>query len=195
MNKTFCLFAFFVQFLLLLCSCISQNRTNVDGEDTLEVECRIYYVFDNFMEDSLIQKESYTIDRYVYLHMRITNMSSQKKYVPLAELDSMYKSHIAIYLNDIDISLYSMYEDNRHRILAPHDTTFIRIVAGGSKLEKAGVCKNIPLTDLLDKIQIRYYRDDKDTVLSKYQISDMEIQWDKNLIIEYQDPENVHEYF
>lgn len=45
--------------------------------------------------------------------------------------------------------------------------------------------ENIPLRELLTKIHLHYDKDERDTVFSKYPISDMNIMWSKNLIIEY----------
>lgn len=177
--------AFVVILVNMLLSCNANYRNHISNEDSVAVDCFIFYIFDNFMEDSLLQKENCNKDRRITLELKLKNNSSINKYIPFAGLSfPQYSSRIGFYVNGIDISGIYL-NGKKNRILAPYDSTYVKLIIRGYDLKKAGLRENFPLPELLTKIHLRYDKDERDTVFSKYPISDMNITCSKNLIIEY----------
>lgn len=177
--------AFVAILVNMLLSCSSNCRNYISNEDSLAVDCSIFYIFDNFMEDSLQQRENCNKDRRITLELKLKNNSSINKYTPFTGLSfPQYNSRIGFYVNGVDISGIYL-NGKKNRILAPHDSTYVKLIIVGASLKRAGLRENIPLRELLTKIHLHYDKDERDTVFSKYPISDMNIMWSKNLIIEY----------
>ncbi len=167
-------------------SCNHYYKKEFSDADTLTVNGSIVYIYDNFMEDSLLQKENINKDRRIIFEIKLKNNSSDYKYIPIHGLwDYKYKSKIGLYVDGADISGICIVKELNNNLLPPHDWTTVRIKVRDTDLKKAGLHENIPLSELLSRIKVRYDKDKKDTVYSKYPISDMKIVLDKDVVIEH----------
>ncbi len=167
-------------------SCGNGREEIVSNADTLTVAGSVVYVYDNFLEDSVLQKENINKDRRIIFELRLKNNSSTNKYIPIHGLwDYKYKSKLGFYVNDIDISGICVVKELNDNILFPHDSTVVKVRVRDCDLAKASLREDIPLPELLSKLQVRYDKDVRDTVYSKYPIADMRISLDKNIVIEH----------
>lgn len=64
----------------------------------------------------------------------------------------------------------------------------------GCDLEKAGLRENIPLPELLSKLQVRYDKDARDTIYSKYPIADIRVVRNLDIVVDYKSYKNRNEF-
>ncbi len=153
-------------------SCGNGREEIVSNADTLTVAGSVVYVYDNFLEDSVLQKENINKDRRIIFELRLKNNSSTNKYIPIHGLwDYKYKSKLGFYVNGIDISGICVVKELNDNILFPHDSTVVKVRVRDCDLAKASLRE--------------YDKDVRDTVYSKYPIADMRISLDKNIVIEH----------
>lgn len=179
----------------MLLSCNSVCRKNISNKDSLAVELSIVYVGDNFIEDSVLQRENVDKDRRISIEFKLKNNSSINKYIPVHGLgDSVYNSNLGFYVNDTDIAGVKLIGRLRHKILPPNDSVFWSVIMRGCDLEKAGLRENIPLPELLSKLQVRYDKDARDTIYSKYPIADIRVVRNLDIVVDYKSYKNRNEF-
>ena len=176
-------------------SCGNGREEIVSNADTLTVAGSVVYVYDNFLEDSVLQKENINKDRRIIFELRLKNNSSTNKYIPVHGLgDSVYNSNLGFYVNDTDIAGVKLIGRLRHKILPPNDSVFWSVIIRGCDLEKAGLRENIPLPELLSKLQVRYDKDARDKIYSKYPIADIRVVRNLDIVVDYKSYKNRNEF-
>jgi hypothetical protein len=154
------------------------TKTDVNSSNKNLVECRLFWIADNYYEDNKL-RSAQTECRRIILGLTIFNRTSKTVYIPFEETvdenDSInYRSSINLYVKGkivsrwLDISVNFM-----KRELKPADSTYIRVTFYGTEFKKAGVNEKIPLKELMALTSLKYKKCLSDTVFSKYPISDI----------------------
>jgi hypothetical protein len=175
----------FIIFSLIIVGCRNNpkgmtaiTKTDVNSSNKNLVECRLFWIADNYYEDNKL-RSAQTENRRIILGLTIFNRTSKTVYIPFEETvdenDSInYRSSINLYVKGkivsrwLDISVNFM-----KRELKPADSTYIRVRFYGTEFKKAGVNEKIPLKELMALTSLKYKKCLSDTVFSKYPISDI----------------------
>lgn len=161
----------------------------------MAVSVSFLYVGDNFMEDSILQRENVDKVRRIVFELKLKNNSYDYKYIPMHGYgeDSIYSSKLGFYVNGMDVCSFYTIRRLSHRVLPPNDSTRMRVFVNRFMLENAGLRQDIPLEELLSKIEVRYDKDKRDTAYSKYPISAIKIVREMDIVINYKSYENRKE--
>ncbi len=179
----------------ILHSCTYKCKKNDSNYDTMAVSVSFLYVGDNFMEDSILQRENVDKVRRIVFELKLKNNSYDYKYIPMHGYgeDSIYSSKLGFYVNGMDVCSFYTIRRLSHRVLPPNDSTRMRVFVNRFMLENAGLRQDIPLEELLSKIEVRYDKDERDTAYSKYPISAIKIVREMDIVINYKSYENRKE--
>lgn len=155
------------------------TKTDVNSSNKNLVECRLFWIADNYYEDNKL-RSAQTESRCIVLGLTIFNRTSKTVYIPFkapidVNNDSInYRSSINLYVKGKIVSKWlSICYNLTKRELKPADSTYIIVRFYGTEFKKAGVNEKIPLKKLMALTSLKYKKCLSDTVFSKYPISDI----------------------
>lgn len=139
-------------------------------ENSEKIECRLYWIADNYYEDSLVQaKERYPFSRQVSLNYLLINHTNDVVFVPFTTWnDTAICSQIQGYLcnNPIDISIHKRTDFSFE--IGSNDTTHVEIRIYGKALKKIGIDEQISLKWIVANFTPHYITCNEDRIKSKF---------------------------
>jgi hypothetical protein len=176
----------FIIFSLIIVGCRNNpkgmtaiTKTDVNSSNKNLVECRLFWIADNYYEDNKL-RSAQTENRRIMLGLTIFNRTNKTVYIPFKStvyngIDSInYRSSINLYVKGKIVSRWLDIRVNFiKRELKPADSTYIIVRFYGTEFKKAGVNEKIPLKKLMALTSLKYKKCLSDTVFSKYPISDI----------------------
>ena len=189
-------------FLLLLlttfCGIGCRNKSNSISKYPCKIECRLYWVADNYYEDSLMQaNQKHPHMRQISLNYLLINHTSSNMFVPMKTwIDTTICSQISAFIKNKQLNIRIHKRTSFYNyVIAANDTTMIKIVIKGSDLKKAGISERTNLKRIVSNLSLFYLPCSCDNKKSKYQLCS-DILFSKNdTILYYYRPKDSYDVY
>lgn len=159
--------------LLLIIIVFACNPTKIEVKNE-PIECCFCWGIDDSLDNEQSQNSYCAPKRQITMCFKLINTSDSTAFVPLYTfMDSTFKSHITIHIDDRKVSSIckSRKKDNKC-LIAPGDSMRIEIVLLERHLVEAGII-SMPIKDFVSKIKFDYVIDSLDIINTRKNISEI----------------------